>query len=314
MLTAVGVFASSSVDTESTAVTDSYIISISDITDIQELSASDDGERTISLYTLPVGSTITVTAKTNGVGQRIYCYDENNKKVRSFSMGKDGETVEGAQKLTKDSIVYYTVTDNDAKYDFMSIDITEDSGTTCYYFIVEDDTITGAGDSGATEESASEASKVSEEEPVQSVLKTVSAEPADSEILINGVSTKFQAYLINGYNYFKLRDIAKVISGTEKQFEVSWDKDKNAISLITGQPYTSSGDELRIYDNNKNQTGTETQSVVYLDGKEKTFVAYLINDYNYFKLRDLAEAFNFEVGWDGTTKTVSVNTDSEYTD
>ena len=105
-----------------------------------------------------------------------------------------------------------------------------------------------------------------------------------------------------------------MITGTAKQFEVSWDKDKNAISLITGQPYTSSGDELRIYDNNKNQTGTETQSVVYLDGKEKTFVAYLINDYNYFKLRDLAEAFNFEVGWDGTTKTVSVNTDNEYTD
>ncbi len=314
LLTAVGVFASSSVDTESTAVTDSYILSISDITDIQELSASADGKQTISVYILPAGSTITVTSKTDGISQRIYCYNENNKIVRSFSMGKDGKAVEGSQKLSKDSIVYYTVTDSDAKHDFMSIDITEDAGTTSYYFIVEDETITAAGDSGETEESVNEASKVSEEEPVQNVQKTVSAEPADSEILINGVSTKFQAYLINEYNYFKLRDIAKVITGTAKQFEVSWDKDKNAISLITGQPYTSSGDELRIYDNNKNQTGTETQSVVYLDGKEKTFVAYLINDYNYFKLRDLAEAFNFEVGWDGTTKTVSVNTDNEYTD
>ena len=194
MLTAVGVFASSSVDTESTAVTDSYILSISDITDIQELSASADGKQTISVYILPAGSTITVTSKTDGISQRIYCYNENNKIVRSFSMGKDGKAVEGSQKLSKDSIVYYTVTDSDAKHDFMSIDITEDAGTTSYYFIVEDETITAAGDSGETEESVNEASKVSEEEPVQNVQKTVSAEPADSEILINGVSTKFQAY------------------------------------------------------------------------------------------------------------------------
>jgi len=44
-----------------------------------------------------------------------------------------------------------------------------------------------------------------------------------STVLINGTAIYFEAHNIDGNNYFKLRDLAKAILGTGKQFEVTWD-------------------------------------------------------------------------------------------
>jgi hypothetical protein len=51
---------------------------------------------------------------------------------------------------------------------------------------------------------------------------------------VNGQSVAFNAYNIDGNNYFKLRDLAYALNGTEKQFEVGWDGAANAISLTSG--------------------------------------------------------------------------------
>jgi len=51
----------------------------------------------------------------------------------------------------------------------------------------------------------------------------IHAVPTASAVVVDGVNTSFDAYNIEGSNYFKLRDIAYVLSGTEKQFEVGWD-------------------------------------------------------------------------------------------
>src|SRR5690606_13684686 len=61
--------------------------------------------------------------------------------------------------------------------------------------------------------------------------QTVLAVPTSSTVLVNGEEVAFDAYVINSNNYFKLRDLAHVVSGTEKQFEVSWDGANNTISL-----------------------------------------------------------------------------------
>ena len=45
-----------------------------------------------------------------------------------------------------------------------------------------------------------------------------------------GEKKAFDAYNIEGSNYFKLRDLAYVLNGTDKQFEVGWDAAANAIS------------------------------------------------------------------------------------
>ena len=42
-------------------------------------------------------------------------------------------------------------------------------------------------------------------------------------IMVDGTRIQFEVYNTDGYNYFKLRDIAYVLDGTESQFGVSFD-------------------------------------------------------------------------------------------
>lgn len=146
--------------------------------------------------------------------------------------------------------------------------------------------------------------------PVQTAPQT--AAPTTSKVLVNGKAVSFDAYKISGNNYFKLRDIAKVLSGTDKQFEVTWDSAKNAINLISGQSYTPVGGELAT-GSGANQQAVLNTSTVYLDGKQIALTAYTIKGNNYFKLRDLGQSFDFGVGWDGANNTVTIDTNTGYT-
>lgn len=57
---------------------------------------------------------------------------------------------------------------------------------------------------------------------------------------------------------------------------------------------------------------TPTTSKVYVDGKEVTVAAYVINENNYFKLRDFCSAVDIGVWWDGKNNSVRVETDKGY--
>jgi hypothetical protein len=72
-------------------------------------------------------------------------------------------------------------------------------------------------------------------ESQDSILVTAAAKPTDSKVLVNEEEVSFQAYNINDNNYFKLRDLAMILNGTDKNFAVSWDGENNAISLESGK-------------------------------------------------------------------------------
>lgn len=144
-------------------------------------------------------------------------------------------------------------------------------------------------------------------------LTELKAVPTPSKIMVNGKQVNMEAYGINGNNYFKLRDLAKLVSGTKKQFEVSWDGQKKAINLVSGKPYTAVGGELDAGDG-KEKLSNLNLSKVYRDGKEVSLKAYTINGNNYFKLRDVAKAFNIGITWDAATGTIGINTDTGYVD
>lgn len=137
------------------------------------------------------------------------------------------------------------------------------------------------------------------------------ATPTASTVLVNSISTSFEAYTIEGNNYFKLRDLAQVVNNTEKNFEVEWDGAKNAINLISNAPYTPAGGELAKGDSTSKQA-IPTTSTIYKDGVEVKLTAYTIGGNNFFKLRDVAEAFNIGVTWDNATKTVGIDTSIGY--
>lgn len=138
----------------------------------------------------------------------------------------------------------------------------------------------------------------------------VSAMPTSATVLVNGKNVAFQAYNIEGSNYFKLRDIAKALSGTEKQFEVGVDGTK--IILTSGEAYTPVGGEMSLSSGKEDASAMLSAWSVYLDTDEIALTAYNIGGYNYFKLRDVANALNFGVIFDKSANTITIDSSAEY--
>ena len=91
--------------------------------------------------------------------------------------------------------------------------------------------------------------------PTAPETKTVTAIPIKSKVYVDGSEKSFEAYTINGNNYFKLRDIAMVLNGTKKQFEVGYSKEKNAIYMTSQTPYTPVGGEMTLSGATDNRQG-----------------------------------------------------------
>ncbi|WP_251447560.1 leucine-rich repeat protein [Vermiculatibacterium agrestimuris] len=144
------------------------------------------------------------------------------------------------------------------------------------------------------------------------VLNLPEAIPNRSTVIVDGKEIAFDAYTINENNYFKLRDLAMGLTGSSKQFEVTWDGANNAINLVSGQSYTVVGGELTPGDGT-NKTAVQNSSIIYLNGQPIQLAAYTINNNNYFKLRDVGQTFGFDVSWDGSNNTIVVDTNHSYT-
>ena len=140
----------------------------------------------------------------------------------------------------------------------------------------------------------------------------VSAKPAGSKILVDGKAVAFEAYTINGSNYFKLRDLAMALNGTDKQFQVEWDNAGNIINLTSKTAYTPVGNELAASKDTSAKTTAPTGSKIRLDGKEVGLKAYCIGGNNYFKLRDIGEILDFGVTWDEKENVIRIVTTTGY--
>lgn len=168
-------------------------------------------------------------------------------------------------------------------------------------------------------EEAKEIDIVKEEvkEPIEPIEPKVvlpmkaTANPTKSPVEVNGEKVEFDAYNINGNNFFKLRDVAKIVNGSAKQFGVTWDSEKSVIDLKSSTPYVSVGGEMTLGDGNVKE-GLLNESPIYKDGVMVDLAAYNINGNNYFKLRDLADAFDIGVYWDGERGTVVIDTTIGY--
>jgi len=137
------------------------------------------------------------------------------------------------------------------------------------------------------------------------------ANPTNSNILVDGRKVEFEAYNIKGENYFKLRDLAFVLNGTSKQFAVDYDSRNDAILLSSGKAYKPVGGEL-----SKGKSGSKTPSNaasrLCKDGRQFYLMSYKIGGNNFFKLRDIATVFDIGIGWDNSTKTITISSGEGY--
>ena len=73
------------------------------------------------------------------------------------------------------------------------------------------------------------------------------AERSAQNLTVDGKAVSCDKYNIDGSNYFKLRDLAYLLNGTESQFDVGWNEEKGIVSITTKHAYTTSdGHELEI--------------------------------------------------------------------
>lgn len=119
-----------------------------------------------------------------------------------------------------------------------------------------------------------------------------SATPTQSAVTIDGQAVQFDAYNIGGNNYIKLRDLACALSGTAAQFDVDWDG--RNILLASNKAYTVIGGEMAPKGTGS-QNALPSNMAVIKDGVRIPLCAYNIGGNNYFKLRDLAQIFDFSV-------------------
>ena len=125
---------------------------------------------------------------------------------------------------------------------------------------------------------------------------------------VNGQTVQCSAYNIDGSNYFKLRDLAMLLTDTGSRFAVEYDEASHAVRVATGRAYTPVGGELA-------QGAAEPQEVwrsvqpLLIDGVEHgELSAWNIDGSNYYKLRDLGDVLGFFVFYDEGTRTVYLRT------
>ena len=155
------------------------------------------------------------------------------------------------------------------------------------------------GDAAEDEDLAAEAPAF--EIPVPDKV-VVSTQP----LKVNGVIVAVQPYNIDGSNYFKLRDLAALLTGTGSQFNVSF-KDGNII-VTTGEVYEPLDSDLAVGEDMSASAKPSPQTLV-VDGEIiDTVHVYNIGGSNYFQLRELNKLVGFDVTYDEATRTMIVDT------
>lgn len=143
--------------------------------------------------------------------------------------------------------------------------------------------------------------------------KYVSAMPTNDGLICDGKAQSPTVFKINGSNYFKIRDLAAILNGTEKQFSVGYDSAAKSVAATSGEGYAGQGGELAGAAA-AGETAMVSNDTIYVNGKKLETEVYKIGGGNYFKLRDLGRALDFYVGYDGATKTVSIDTGRSYSE
>lgn len=126
---------------------------------------------------------------------------------------------------------------------------------------------------------------------------TVSAARTSARIYLNDDSVSITGYLINGNNYFKLRDLAYALRDTASRFDVAWNAEAGRVEVYTQQPYSGGQEESQSVWGNQTVTAAPASARLTIDGRTVEAEAYSINGNNYYKLRDLSEPLSFSVHW-----------------
>lgn len=132
----------------------------------------------------------------------------------------------------------------------------------------------------------------------------LAAVPVEYTLTVDSQDMSLWAYEINGDPYFKLRDLAMALNGTEKQFEVEWDGERDEVNLYSGTFYTPVGGELSVPTGKGPADAAISTSFFWYN----SLSSYVISGWHYIKLSDLAASLHFWIFCNVETHTAVINT------
>ena len=138
-------------------------------------------------------------------------------------------------------------------------------------------------------------------------LNTFQTTAKTQTIIIDGEKHDILACNIKDNNYFKIRDIAMLLSGSAKSFDVEWDAGAGCINMKSAFDYTPAGGELAKGDGSQ-KTATPSDAMLTYDGLIVDAACYNIDGNNYFKLRDITDALDCRVEWNERTQQIEIST------
>ena len=140
--------------------------------------------------------------------------------------------------------------------------------------------------------------------------KTVEAVKNTKKVTLDGEEVKVGSYVVEGYNYLKLRDVAAILNAKKCQFDVGYDKEKKLITVALAKAYEKVEGDLAEIKDAKAQAKVEEKKLL-VDGEEKEVKTALINGYNYMQLRDLGSLVGLDVKYDAKNKVIMLNSDAQ---
>lgn len=130
--------------------------------------------------------------------------------------------------------------------------------------------------------------------------------PSPQKLSVDGTDADCDKYNIDGSNYFKLRDLAYLLSKSDSRFSVAFDAESNAVTVVPGGDYVPVGGELER-GKDLSKTAVASKQFVLINGEAVEGISvYNIGGNNYFKLRDLGSALGFTVAFDADANTAVV--------
>ena len=130
--------------------------------------------------------------------------------------------------------------------------------------------------------------------------------PSPQKLSVDGTDADCDKYNIDGSNYFKLRDLAYLLSKSDSRFSVAFDAESNAVTVVPGGDYVPVGGELER-GKDLSKTAVASKQSILINGEAVEGISvYNIGGNNYFKLRDLGSVLGFTVAFDADANTAVV--------
>jgi len=128
---------------------------------------------------------------------------------------------------------------------------------------------------------------------------------SNQPLKVDGELVEAAAYNIDGNNYFKLRDLAALLTATGSKFNVTYEEPNMIVT--TGEGYTPIDGDL-VKGDDKSDTCVPSRQVLVVDGEQASILVYNIGGNNFFQLRGLGALVGFDVDYDDETRTMLVQT------